>query len=66
MVAHWARAMSVPSRPRRRIDVEQGVGEAGEQQAELVGPPSVARGAVGEELELLFLDPVLHLADRAQ
>ena len=42
--------------------VHQSVGEAGEQQAELVGPPAVAGGAVGEELELLLLDAVLHLA----
>ena len=42
--------------------IHQSVGEAGEQQAELVGPPAVAGGAVREELELLLLDAVLHLA----
>lgn len=41
---------------------QQDIGQAGEQQAEPVGPPAVARGAVGEQLELLLLDAVLHLA----
>ena len=42
--------------------VEEDVGERAEQQAELVGPPSVTAGAVGVEVELLLLDPVLHVA----
>ncbi len=41
---------------------EQAIGEAGQDQAELVRLPLVTGGAVGEEVELLFLDPVFHLA----
>lgn len=33
---------------------EERVGEAGEQQPQLVGPPFVAGGAIGEEFELLL------------
>ena len=40
----------------------QHVGERGEQQAELIGPPQMATGAIGEQAELTFLDPILHLA----
>ena len=43
---------------------EERVGEAGEQQPQLVGPPFVTGGAIGEEFELL-LDAVLHLAPGA-
>ncbi len=32
--------------------LDQAVGERGNDQAELVGPPVVAGGAVGEEVEL--------------
>ena len=41
---------------------EQHIGHRGEPQAELVGPHGGGRGAVGEEVELAFLDAVLHLA----
>ena len=44
---------------------EQHVGERGEPQAQLIGPHGRRRGAVGEQIELAFLDPVLHLAARA-
>ena len=41
--------------------LQQGVREAAEQQAELVGVEVAGRGAVGEQAQLLVLDPVLHL-----
>jgi hypothetical protein len=44
----------------RRAD--QHIGHWGEPQAQLVGAHSVRRGAVGIEVELTFLDAVLHLA----
>jgi hypothetical protein len=43
----------------------QPIGAGGKQKPELVGPPVVATGAVGEQPELLFLDPVFHFAARA-
>ncbi len=43
---------------------QQEVAERGEQQPELVGPPDVTTGAVREQAELLFLDPVFHVAPR--
>ena len=54
-MVHCARTIRVPWRPRWRI-------ASSRVQAELVGPPSVARGAIGEGLELLFPDAVFHLA----
>ena len=45
--------------PQRR---QQHVGHRGEPQPELVGPHGPARGPVGEQIELAFLDAVLHLA----
>jgi hypothetical protein len=45
--------------PQRR---QQQVGERGEPQPELVGAPPRGAGAVGKEIELAFLDPVLPLA----
>src|SRR5262245_44401030 len=44
---------------------EQDIGEGGEPQAYLVGPHGCRGSAVGEQIELTFLDPVLHLAARA-
>ena len=41
---------------------EQHVGHRGEPQAELVRAHRPGRGAVGEQVELALLDPVLHLA----
>ena len=46
--------------PAQRL--EQHVGERGEPQAQLVGAHGRGRGAIGEQVELLLLDPVLHLA----
>ena len=45
--------------------LQQYVGEGSEQQTELIGPPQVATGAIGEQTQLAFLDPVLHLATGA-
>ena len=42
--------------------LEQHIGEGREPQPELVGAHGGRRGAVGEQIELLLLDPVLHLA----
>ena len=41
---------------------EHDIGHGGEPEAELVGAHGGGRGAVGEQVELAFLDPVLHLA----
>src|SRR5260370_16366568 len=41
---------------------EQHISHRGEPQAKLVGPHGGGRRAVGEEIELAFLDAVLHLA----
>jgi hypothetical protein len=41
---------------------EQHVGHGGKPQAQLIGPHGGCRGAVGIEIELAFLDPVLHVA----
>lgn len=41
------------------------VGHAGEPEAQLIGPHGVGTGAVGEQVKLLFLDPVLHVAPGA-
>ena len=61
-VAHCARAIRALLRPHRRTVLSRSVSETGKQPAERVGPPSVARGAVGKELELLFPAAVLALA----
>ena len=42
--------------------LEQHVGHRGEPQPQLVGAHGRGRGAIGEQVELLLLDPVLHLA----
>ena len=42
--------------------LEQGIGEAREQEAKLVRPPGMTTGAIGKQIELLLLDAVLHLA----
>ena len=44
---------------------EQHIGHGGERQPVLVRPPGMATGAVGEQVELLFLDPVLPVASGA-
>ena len=43
---------------------EQGISQTGQEHPELVGPPFGAARAVGEESELLLLDPVLHFSPR--
>jgi hypothetical protein len=45
--------------------VDQHIGNRGKPQAELVGAHGGGRGAVGEQIELAFLDAVLDLATRA-
>ena len=59
MVPQVAVSKSVCCRAKRRH--EHG-GERREPQAELVRRHRCRRGAVGEEVELLLFDPVLHLA----
>jgi hypothetical protein len=44
---------------------EQDIREGGEPQAHLVGPHGCRGGAVGEQIELAFLDPV-SISPRAQ
>ena len=44
---------------------EEDRGEGGEEDPELVGGEARRRGPVGEEIELLLLDRVLHVAPRA-
>ena len=41
---------------------EQDVGHRGEPQPQLIGAHRRRRGAVGEQVDLAFLDAVLHLA----
>ena len=41
---------------------DQHIGHRGEPQPQLVGAHGGGRGAVGEQIELAFLDAVLHLA----
>lgn len=45
--------------------VEQHIGHRAEHQPELVGPPVAATGSIRVQVELLFFDPVLHVAARA-
>ena len=62
MVPHWARG-HVGALEREAADrLDQAVGERRQDQPELVGPPVLAGGAVGEQVQLLFFDAVLHLA----
>jgi hypothetical protein len=42
--------------------VERPVGEAGEEQPERIGQHSLSARSVGEEHQLLLLDPILHIA----
>lgn len=41
---------------------QQDVGEGAEVEPDLIGQQGVGAGAVGEQVELLLLDPILHLA----
>jgi len=45
--------------------LHQHIGQAGEQQSELVGPPVMGAGAIGKQPQLLLLDAVIHLASGA-
>lgn len=45
---------------------KQGVGQARQQLPELIGPPAMAGGPPGKQIQLLILDPVLGLSPRAQ
>src|SRR6195952_1108200 len=61
MLPQLARANWVKASPMRR-STEQHVGKRGEPQAQLIGPHGRRRGAISEQVQLAFLDPVLHLA----
>src|SRR5512143_1550403 len=52
-------------RGRSAQRAHQHVGERREPKAQLVGGHRRGGGAVGEEIELALLDPVLHVAARA-
>ena len=55
--ANWVwREADAPQR------AEENIGERGEPEPQLVGAHGGGRGAVGEQVALAFLDPVLHLA----
>jgi hypothetical protein len=41
--------------------LEQGVGKAGEDEPPLIGPPLGTGYAIGEQIQLLILDPVFHV-----
>ena len=56
-----ARASSVPDQSDPPDVRHQHVGRRRQQHPELVGHERVATRPVGEQLELLLLDPVLHL-----
>ena len=53
-----------PDQGQRPQPFQQHIRKTRQQQPELVGPPVVATGPVGKQTQLLFLDPVLHLASR--
>ena len=50
--------------PQAAQGAEQYVGEGREVQADLVGTHGLGAGAIGEEIELLLFDSVLHLSPR--
>ena len=57
-----ARARQVDcSAPRRKPSTTH-IGERGHQEPELIGAEGVGGGAIGEQVELLFLDAVFHLS----
>src|SRR5690606_19241847 len=53
------------SQPEAAEGFQQNITERGEEQAELIRPPVMAAGAVGEQAQLLFLDPILHVSSSA-
>ena len=64
MVPQVARASRVPASPIPPQGVDQHIGEGREPQPELIGGHGGRRRAVGEEIELLLLDTVFHVAPR--
>ena len=52
-------------RPMRRKALQENVGEGGKPQPQLIGAHGRRRGAVGKQVGLAFLDPVLHVATGA-
>jgi len=58
MVPQVAWANRVWARPIRAERAEQDIGQRGEPEAQRVGAHGGGRGAVGEQVELAFLDPV--------
>jgi len=55
------------ARQRQRAQpFQQHIRATGEQQPKLIGPPALTTGPVRKQAQLLLLDPVLHLAPRAQ
>src|SRR5664279_2210464 len=45
--------------------LHQEIAKGSDQQTKLIGPPTMATGAVGKEAQLALLDAVLHLTPRA-
>src|ERR1700731_5282528 len=64
IVPQLARANWVCCRATRRRaqSADQYIGHRSEPQSQLVGAHRLGRGAVGEQVELAFLDAVLHVA----
>lgn len=54
----WARRVPLRATPH---GAQEHVGERGKPQPQLVGAQGSRAGAVGEQVELLFLDAVLHI-----
>jgi hypothetical protein len=50
----------------RRMSADQHISHRREPQPQLVAAHRLGQGAVGEQVELAFLDAVFHLAARAQ
>ena len=62
MLPQVACASSVPGKARRRSAEPAAHKRTTRTKAQLIGGHGRRRGAVGEQIELAFLDPVLHLA----
>jgi len=61
MVPTWASEHGLgEANPPQRL--HQNVGRRTEQQTKLIGQESMATGSIREQVQLLFLDPILHLA----
>ncbi len=68
----WARRAAAQRCARRALfqpevtqEVEESVGDGGEPEPQLVGAQGVGAGPVGEQVQLLLLDAVLHVATGA-